>query len=66
MSSSSLLNKLLGDMEPSSFDLAWSSCSGSRREWSRSFNTSAGMLMAPTIAGKISLTPRFARRCSYL
>ena len=54
------------DSEPSSFDLAWSSCSGSRREWSLSFKTSAGrMLMASTIAGKISLTPRFARRCSY-
>ena len=53
-------------LEPSSFDLAWSSCSGSRREWSRSFKTSAGTLMAFTIAGKISLTPRFARRCSYL
>ena len=46
--------------------LGKSSCSGSRREWSRSFNTSAGTLMASTIAGKISLTPRFARRCSYL
>ena len=53
------------DSEPSSFHLAWSSCSGSRREWSRSVKTSAGMLVASTIAGNISRTPRFARRCSY-
>ena len=38
----------------------------SRRSRARSCKSDAGMLVAWTLAGKISLTPRFARRCRCL
>ena len=38
----------------------------SRRSRARSCKTDAGMLVAWTLAGKFSLTPRFARRCRCL
>ena len=37
-----------------------------RRSRVRSCKTDARMLVASTLVGKISLTPRFARRCRYL